>query len=301
MSVFLSSYLCPRVDIVIPLDKSFNNQNSNSSRASRARHGNSRTPRASFFIVRSHGLLGLPEESPLSSVYGNCKLKLSKSFDSCSSLNFYDAGSCQSRQILTFRVGIRGFCSAVVARAVVASTDIEEKLSAAEEVKELLEEISKEKEREYLLRRNRDKEIGVAERKFMMLRRRQVKIESEAWEQAAKEYRELLDDMCAHKLAPNLPYIKSLFLGWFEPLRDAIANEQAMYRSGKNRASHAPFLDQLPSEMMAVITMHKLMGLLMTGGEHGVARVIQAALCVGDAIEQEVVRYNFAIPVLFYT
>ncbi|KAL0461545.1 UNVERIFIED_CONTAM: DNA-directed RNA polymerase 2B, chloroplastic/mitochondrial [Sesamum latifolium] len=38
---------------------------------------------------------------------------------------------------------------------------------------------------------------------------------------------------------------------------------------------------------MAVITMHKLMGLLMTGGEHGCARVVQAACIIGDAVEQE--------------
>ncbi|KAK6152649.1 hypothetical protein DH2020_012288 [Rehmannia glutinosa] len=40
--------------------------------------------------------------------------------------------------------------------------------------------------------------------------------------------------------------------------------------------------------MMAVITMHKLMALLMIGGEHGYARVVQAACVIGDAIEQEV-------------
>ncbi|KAF5775618.1 putative DNA-directed RNA polymerase [Helianthus annuus] len=32
-----------------------------------------------------------------------------------------------------------------------------------------------------------------------------------AWEVAAKAYQELLMDMCWQKLAPNLPYVKSLF------------------------------------------------------------------------------------------
>ncbi|CAI9786877.1 unnamed protein product [Fraxinus pennsylvanica] len=46
------------------------------------------------------------------------------------------------------------------------------------------------------------------------------------------------------------------------------------------------------ADMMSIITMHKLMGLLMTGGEHGCARVVRAACMIGDAIEQEVVRIH---------
>jgi hypothetical protein len=42
--------------------------------------------------------------------------------------------------------------------------------------------------------------------------------------------------------------------------------------------------------MMAVITMHKLMGLLMTGSGDGSVRVIQAACQIGEAIEHEVCR-----------
>lgn len=121
-----------------------------------------------------------------------------------------------------------------------------------------------------------------------------MKAECEAWQRAAKEYKELLNDMCEQKLAPNLPYMKSLFLGWFEPLRNAIAKEQELYRSGKRKTAYARFFDQLPADMMAVITMHKLMALMMTGGEHGHghARVIQAACTIGDAVEQEVAPFS---------
>ncbi|CAD5189963.1 unnamed protein product [Musa acuminata subsp. malaccensis] len=70
-------------------------------------------------------------------------------------------------------------------------------------------------------------------RKYYVLRQRQIKIETDAWEQAAKEYKELLTNMCERKLAPNLPYVKSLFLGWFEPLRDRIAMEQEQCRGFK--------------------------------------------------------------------
>ncbi|KAJ6684450.1 DNA-DIRECTED RNA polymerase MITOCHONDRIAL [Salix viminalis] len=117
--------------------------------------------------------------------------------------------------------------------------------------------------------------------------RRQVKIEAEAWELATKEYKELLKDMCEHKLAPNLPYMKSLFLGWFEPFADAIAKEQELIRTGKSRQAYAPYFDLLPADKMSVIAMHQLAAIVMTGGEHGCARVVTAACMIGDAIEQE--------------
>lgn len=131
-------------------------------------------------------------------------------------------------------------------------------------------------------------EHGMSYHKYASLRRRQIRVETEAWEHAAKEYRELLADMCEQKLAPNLPYIKSLFLGWFEPLRDQITAEQELVANRGSRASHGPYFNMLPADMMAVITMHKLMGLLMTGSGDGSVRVIQAACQIGEAIEHEV-------------
>ncbi|PUZ69829.1 hypothetical protein GQ55_2G147100 [Panicum hallii var. hallii] len=136
-------------------------------------------------------------------------------------------------------------------------------------------------------------EHGMTYHKYASLRRRQIRVETEAWEQAAKEYRELLADMCEQKLAPNLPYIKSLFLGWFEPLRDQIAAEQELVADRGSRASHGPYFNMLPADMMAVITMHKLMGLLMTGSGDGSVRVIQAACQIGEAIEHEVRIHRF--------
>lgn len=171
------------------------------------------------------------------------------------------------------------------------------------EIRELLDEIKKEetkekkREKQFVLnwRNQLNSTRGMSQSRYHELRRRQVKIETEAWEEAAKEYRELLMDMCEQKLAPNLPYMKSLFLGWFEPLRDAIAKEQELYRTGKNRTAYAPYFVQLPADKMAVITMHKLMGLLMTGTDHGTARVLQAVISIGDAVEQEVGQSVFCI------
>ncbi|KAL2519217.1 DNA-directed RNA polymerase 2 [Abeliophyllum distichum] len=174
----------------------------------------------------------------------------------------------------------------------IASTSEED----VDEIQELVEEMNK-----AIQEKGQQKQpkmvggMGVA--KYNMLRRRQIKLETEAWEEAAKEYQELLVDMCEQKLAPNLPYVKSLFLGWFEPLRDAIAAEQELCKKGKNRKSYAPNFDLLPAGMMAVITMHKLMGLLMTGGGNGSARVVQAACHIGEAIEQEV-SIEFSLSIL---
>ncbi|CAH8271205.1 unnamed protein product [Arabidopsis lyrata] len=177
----------------------------------------------------------------------------------------------------------RGYAS--VAEEVL-STDVEEE----PEVHELLKEMKKEKKREShrSWRMKKQEQFGMGRTKFQNLWRRQVKIETEEWERAAAEYMELLTDMCEQKLAPNLPYVKSLFLGWFEPLRDAIAKDQELYRLGKSKATYAHYLDQLPADKISVITMHKLMGHLMTGGDNGCVKVVHAACTVGDAIEQEI-------------
>ncbi|CAI0553079.1 unnamed protein product [Linum tenue] len=182
---------------------------------------------------------------------------------------------------------------ASVAEAVSSHTDLEEDVSFTEEVQELVQELRKEQRKETARKRWERIAPGMGWRKYEMLKRRQVKIETEAWERAANEYRELLKEMCEHKLAPNLPYMKSLFLGWFEPLRDAIHKEQELIRQGKCRAAYAPYFNHLPADMTCVITMHKLMGLMMTVGEHGSARVVSAAITIGDAIEQEIRIHNF--------
>ncbi|KAK6157761.1 hypothetical protein DH2020_012009 [Rehmannia glutinosa] len=160
---------------------------------------------------------------------------------------------------------------AAVAEALVSTSGSEEEV---DEVQELIDEINKEinVKRSDIREQKQPKMVGgMGLGKYNSLRRRQIKMETEAWEEAAKEYQELLMDMCEQKLAPNLPYIKSLFLGWFEPLRDAIAAEQDLF-----------------------ITMHKLMGLLMTGGCNGSARVVQAACHIGEAIEHEVTAVLFS-------
>ncbi|KAL9667375.1 hypothetical protein QQ045_001730 [Rhodiola kirilowii] len=181
---------------------------------------------------------------------------------------------------MEFGSNLRRYTTAAEAVGTADSTETEYEILGNDEIQELVDEFNK-----------LDKETAKTREKkppkYHMLRRRQVKVETEAWEQAAKEYQELLTDMCETKLAPNLPYIKTLLMGWFEPLRDAILAEQELCRISK-RISHANYFNLLPADMMAVITMHKLMGLLMAGGAAGGATVVQAASQIGEAIENEV-------------
>ncbi|CAH9090948.1 unnamed protein product [Cuscuta europaea] len=197
-----------------------------------------------------------------------------------------------SRPVLPHINGLSSKCYASVAEAVeVLSNETEESVPAfADEVEQLLAEMRREEMKQFHCewRKHQKKSRGMGRWKYHALRKRQVMIETEAWEKAAKEYRELLEDMCAQKLAPNLPYMKSLFLGWFEPLYKRIAEEQERCRNGIGKDKYLKYIDQLPADMIAVIAMHKLMGLLMACGEHGAAKVVHVAYTLGDAIEQEI-------------
>ncbi|KAF2591229.1 hypothetical protein F2Q70_00041373, partial [Brassica cretica] len=135
----------------------------------------------------------------------------------------------------------------------------------------------------------------IDKRKFDSLRRRQVKEETEAWERMVDEYRDLEKEMCEKSLAPNLPYVKHTFLGWFQPLKEVIEREQRLQKnkSKKVRAAYAPHIELLPADKMAVIVMHKMMGLVMSGHEDGCIQVVQAAVSIGIAIEHEVRIHNF--------
>lgn len=276
-----------------------------------AREAISKAPfRGSFkskCFVRSYGFLGVSQNSilvekirlrsgefgfrPNLGVQDNGCFRISEILPNEGSLEKMKFGSFRS-EIACNGLSPRSYAS--VAEAI-PSTDVEEDVSIVDEVQQLLQEMKKEERKvsRYTRRRQKIEETGMSPGKYQYLRKRQVKIETEAWEQAANEYRELLMDMCKQKLAPNLPYMKSLFLGWFEPLRDAIVEEQELCKAGKNRGTYGPYIGQLPADMIAVITMHKMMALLMTGGDSGCARVVQAACTVGDAIEQEVRIHNF--------
>ncbi|VVA94548.1 unnamed protein product [Arabis nemorensis] len=195
------------------------------------------------------------------------------------------------RRLSSFQhYSFNGFATAAQA---IDSTDPEDDSSGSEEVNELMSEMGKKTERIRKKARLAAKQpkrmvAGMGYQKYYMLKQRQVKMETEEWERAAKECRQILEDMCEQKLAPNLPYVKSLFLGWFEPLRNAIQADLDVFKVNKGKIPYAPYMEQLPADMMAVITMHKIMGMLMTNAEGvGTVKVVYAATQIGEAIEQE--------------
>nr|CAA69305.1 mitochondrial single-subunit DNA-dependent RNA polymerase [Chenopodium album] len=190
--------------------------------------------------------------------------------------------------------GIFGFYAQSTSCSYATAAAAEEIVTASseedDEIRELVDEINKlERVKPQSIRRKEPINMvaGMTAGRYNVLRKRQIKVETEAWNEAAREYQELLADMCEQKLAPNLPYMKSLFLGWFEPLKDAIKAHQEACKVGRNRPLYGECFDELPADMMAVITMHKLMGLLMTGSGNGGTTVIQAATQIGEAVEQE--------------
>ncbi|KAK7347625.1 hypothetical protein VNO80_22161 [Phaseolus coccineus] len=134
----------------------------------------------------------------------------------------------------------------------------------------------------------------IEEEKHNGLRRRQIQMETEALEKMVEEYRELEREMCEKNLTPNLPHVKALFLGWFGPLKEAIEAEQKSKRSKKHRAAFAPHIDSLPAAKMAVIVMHKVMGLVSMEYHHvGCVLLVDAAVQIGMAVEHEVRIHNF--------
>ncbi|MED6218829.1 hypothetical protein PIB30_030146, partial [Stylosanthes scabra] len=134
----------------------------------------------------------------------------------------------------------------------------------------------------------------IEKNKYNLLRRRQIQAETEAWERMVEEYRELERVMRQKNLAPNLPHVKALFLGWFEPLKEAIEAEQKSQKSRKHRMAFAPHIESLPAAKMAVIVMHKMMGLVaMEHHQAGCVVLVNAAVQIGMAIEQEVKVQKF--------
>ncbi|XP_002978135.2 DNA-directed RNA polymerase 1B, mitochondrial isoform X2 [Selaginella moellendorffii] len=137
------------------------------------------------------------------------------------------------------------------------------------------------------------KALKAARARARRLFNRQQKLELDAWDAAVREYRKILVEMCRKKLAPNLPFAKSLMVSWFEPVRDEIAKElKAIEKEepGEDRSHYGPLLKGagLTADVLAVITMHRLVALMMQDVDSGCIRLANTAVLIGDAVEQEI-------------
>jgi DNA-directed RNA polymerase N-terminal len=77
---------------------------------------------------------------------------------------------------------------------------------------------------------------------YYSLRKRQIEAETQAWEEALREYKELERTMLEKKLAPSLPYVKTLCLSWFEQLREAIERDKREEMSKNRRKAHGYYI-----------------------------------------------------------
>lgn len=133
---------------------------------------------------------------------------------------------------------------------------------------------------------------------YEQLYERQMHKETEAWTAAVADYKTMMEEMCKKKIAPNLPVVQSLLVSWFEPLRDAILAEQQECKNlvfMKLRGVYGSFLLKLPADVLAVLTMHKLMALCLEQHQRhdsqnlqGAVRVVLASTQIGEAVELEV-------------
>ena len=150
-----------------------------------------------------------------------------------------------------------------------------------------------------LMQEEEMRQKGKEREKYNLLRRRQIEAETEAWERMVEEYRELEREMREKMLAPNLPHVKALLLGWFEPFRADVEAEQTAHhaRPKKQQDSIAPHVDDLPADKVAVIVMHKMMAMVMES-EEGCVQLVHAAIHIGLALEQEVIWHYFVFKLL---
>jgi DNA-directed RNA polymerase N-terminal len=77
---------------------------------------------------------------------------------------------------------------------------------------------------------------------YYSLRKRQIESETQAWEEALREYKELEMTMLEKKMAPSLPYVKSLCLSWFEQLREAIERDKKVEMRKTRKKGHGYYI-----------------------------------------------------------
>lgn len=101
----------------------------------------------------------------------------------------------------------------------------------------------------------------------------------------------LLLSFCPSKPCLGTQVASQILFCRFGCFRDGIIEEQKAYQrreQREDRSMYGPYLAQLPADMLAVITMHRLMGLLMSDMDNGSVKVVHAAIQIGEAVEQEV-------------
>jgi hypothetical protein len=127
---------------------------------------------------------------------------------------------------------------------------------------------------------------------------RQVILETRAVDAAAARYRREVSVAVARGAGATLPAARELLVSWFQPLAEAIRQEQAHVARGTpgvDRSVYGPYLLRLDPEQLAVIAMHAAVNAFMSpeadadavGSAPGTTRMTRLAVAIGRAVEQQ--------------
>lgn len=126
---------------------------------------------------------------------------------------------------------------------------------------------------------------------YAALVRRQLALETRAVDEAVCRYREEAKSRDARGEAASAGPGRALLAKWFGPMCDAVAEEQEAVRrreKGTDRGVYGPYLLLVEPQKLAVITMHGVLGLILSEEEAGSVRLTRAALHVGKCVQAQV-------------
>lgn len=127
---------------------------------------------------------------------------------------------------------------------------------------------------------------------------RQIILETRAVEAALARYRREAASMVERGAGATLPAARKLLVSWFQPLAQAIREEQfrvARGISGIDRSVYGPYLLLVDPEQLAVIAMHAAVNAFMSpesdaeaiGSAPGTTRMTKLAVAIGSAVEAQ--------------
>ena len=127
---------------------------------------------------------------------------------------------------------------------------------------------------------------------------RQIILETRAVEAALARYRREAASMVQRGAGATLPAARKLLVSWFQPLADAIREEQfrvAKCVPGIDRSVYGPYLLLVDPEQLAVISMHAAVNAFMSpesdaeaiGSAPGTTRMTKLAVAIGSAVESQ--------------
>ena len=119
---------------------------------------------------------------------------------------------------------------------------------------------------------------------------RQLMLEQETLDMACRDYLETMKKMVDMGKAATLGPLQKQLLSWYDPLLKAIATERKAVLAGdfsELRKIYGPLLLLLPSEKLAVVALHTVLGMVMKTGEGGV-KYSTLVTSVGQAVITEI-------------